>query len=818
MTVPARRSGLAPWLLAMRIARRSAIRNKGRALLIALLLAVPVYAGATLLLVWQASYASTQSEASWKLGQADLRLDVPSTDAVTSQLPAGSNVVAFSSGETVIEAPAGYRVTTFDAADVSDPMHQGRYVVRSGRPAGHAGEATLSSSLAESIGVRPGSTISLGGAPGRALAVVGVVDTADQLSRQMMVVSSADPLAQRGTQHLLVDLPGDQARWEPPAINGLSYADRASIEPTAAQQATRIAGLVVVVGFAGVQVGLLAATAFSVGARRQRREMAMLSAVGATPPQVTRVLLADGALLGLLGGATGVIAAVATFAAARDTLERLVNHPLKDTAPPVTALLLLVVGAIGFGLLAALGPAWNLARLQVWTALASRELKPRAQALRLTRAAGALAAVGLLIVLYAVRPQVSDAKFAAIGAGLILLGLAAAGPALVAVASRVVTRLSFPARMAVRHADRHRLRTGAAVAAICAAVAGSTAIVLFFSADTSTGAARQPNIRSGQLLIPAQGASALTEGDQTALRQRLPIRALVPITTAPATAGYFSQGGPSNEPPPDLSQAVAVGGEDLISAVTGRAATAEARDALNRGDAVAFYPAFAKDGRARLDINGKNVDLPALVVPIDNYYRQLPAIMISAASAQRLNLSTSSAGLIIDTMRPPTTEETQAAESVVLGAQVRAEGNSLSQPARLVSPTKVSTGQATDPLLYVLAIVSGVVTIVATTVVVGLARVEMRTDLSTMSAIGAGPRILRFVNAVQAAFIVGLGALAGTVAGIAPAAGLVALRPDMTWRMAWGPLVIIVVGAPILAMAVAATLRQPRLLLTRRLG
>ncbi|MFF5173635.1 FtsX-like permease family protein [Micromonospora sp. NPDC000089] len=802
--------------MALRIAKRSAARNKRRALLIAALLAVPVFAGAALMLVWNASYASTAREASWKLGQADLRLDGSTTETVKADLPAESRFAAFSSGETVIDGPSGYRAAEFDAAQLNNPLQQGRYVLRSGHPAERAGQVTLSTALADALNAKSGSVITLAGSPGRTLEVVGVVDTADELSRQIMIVSDADPLTQKGTRHMLVDLPGDQSTWNPPAINGLSYADRASIQPTVAQQAARIAGLIVVIGFAAVQVGLLTATAFSVGARRQRREMAMLSAVGATPPQVRRVLLADGALLGLIGGMTGVAAAAITFAAARDSLERVVNHPLQETKPPIIAMTLLVLGAIGFGLLAALGPAANLARMPVWAALAGRELTPRAEAVRLTRAAIALAAAGLLVVLYAVRPQVSDAKFAAIGAGLILLGLASAGPALVAVISRIATRLSFPARIAVRHADRHRLRTGAAVAAICAAVAGSTAIVFFLSANTSTGAARQPNLRAAQLLVPAPAASALTDSDQRALRQQLPIRTLVPITTVPVTAAYFGQEGPSNQPPPDLSQTVAVGGPELISAITGHEAPGEAREALNRGDAVAFYPAFVRDGHARITANGQNTDLTALVVPTDNYYRQLPTVMISPATAKQLGLPTTTSGLIINAFRPPTAEETQAAESVVLRAQVRAEGSQLGSPARLVSPTK-GTVQPTDPLLYVLAILSGIVTIVATTVVVGLARIEMRTDMSTMSAIGAEPRVLRTVNAVQAAFIVGLGALAGTLAGVAPAAGLVALRPDMTWHMAWGPLAIIVVGAPLLAMATAVTLRQPRLLLTRRI-
>jgi putative ABC transport system permease protein len=121
-------------------------------------------------------------------------------------------------------------------------------------------------------------------------------------------------------------------------------------------------------------------------------------------------------------------------------------------------------------------------------------------------------------------------------------------------------------------------------------------------------------------------------------------------------------------------------------------------------------------------------------------------------------------------------------------------------------------------MFLVLAAVSAVVTLAASAVAVGLATAEMRTDLSTLAAVGAGPRLRRRIAAAQAGLIVGIGATLGVVGGIAPAAGLVAFRDNLEWRVPWLPLAITVLVAPVVAVLATALLTRPRLVLVRRLG
>lgn len=110
------------------------------------------------------------------------------------------------------------------------------------------------------------------------------------------------------------------------------------------------------------------------------------------------------------------------------------------------------------------------------------------------------------------------------------------------------------------------------------------------------------------------------------------------------------------------------------------------------------------------------------------------------------------------------------------------------------------------------------VTLAAGAVAVGLTTAEMRDDMATLAAVGAGSRLRRGIAAAQAGLLVGIGVLLGVVAGVAPAAGMVAFRRDLEWQLPWLPLTVTVLVTPVLAVLATALLTRPRLVLTRRVG
>jgi len=172
---------------------------------------------------------------------------------------------------------------------------------------------------------------------------------------------------------------------------------------------------------------------------------------------------------------------------------------------------------------------------------------------------------------------------------------------------------------------------------------------------------------------------------------------------------------------------------------------------------------------------------------------------------------------VFDTTREPTGAELAAAQTTALTAQLRRGAEGWSGPARLLVGKEPTQGGKTDPMVYVLAVISTLTTVLASGVAVWLAAAEMRDDLSTLTAVGAGPRLRRWTAAAQAGLIVGIGGILGVAGGIAPAAGLVALRNDLSWHVAWWPLVLTVLGAPLLAVVVTALATRPCLTLVRRL-
>jgi putative ABC transport system permease protein len=392
----------------------------------------------------------------------------------------------------------------------------------------------------------------------------------------------------------------------------------------------------------------------------------------------------------------------------------------------------------------------------------------------------------------------------------------------VSLAGRAARRLPPAVRLAARHAARHRLRTAASVAAVCTAVAGSMALMLINAAENVDHVMLQPTARAGQVLVPAQAAGRLTPESLRELERSLPTRATVPVHPLRATAAeqldesadYGNSG-----LPPMPSQTVAVGGAELIRAVTGAEAPPAALETLRHGGAVAFTPSLVDGGRLELQADGRaKIQLPAAVVAAPDTYTDLPGAVISARTAAAHKLALGPASLIVDTVRVPTAAEIAAATSIALAGQVGAGSADPATLAGLTVGAKPRVHRDFGAMFLVLAVVSGLVTLAASAVAVGLAASEMRDDLSTLAAVGAGPRLRRRIAAAQSGLIVGLGALLGAAGGIAPAAGMVAFRTDLSWQVPWLPLTVAVVAAPLLAVLATTVLTRPRLVLVRRLG
>ncbi len=220
-------------------------------------------------------------------------------------------------------------------------------------------------------------------------------------------------------------------------------------------------------------VGLVVGGTLGVAVQTQRRELALLRAVGATPRQVRRLAAVQA---GLVAAAATVMGAPLGYLLAGRLRELLVGtgmlpEAIRLVVGPVPAVvgIALVLGVVH---LAATLASRRVSRLPATEAVAESQTEPRQPSAArgivgaLLILAGTVAAVGPLLV----RSDLGAAGTATSGL-VIAIGLAVAGPRLVSVLTDLAGRL-LPARvsattwLAVQNSRAASLRVGSAVATL----------------------------------------------------------------------------------------------------------------------------------------------------------------------------------------------------------------------------------------------------------------------------------------------------------------------------------------------------------------
>jgi ABC-type lipoprotein release transport system permease subunit len=147
----------------------------------------------------------------------------------------------------------------------------------------------------------------------------------------------------------------------------MDEADRAAAERAGAVVAISAGALVLLAVLMCLLAALAIARSLSASVRGRAREIAVLQAVGATPRDVRRVVLVEGAIVGLAGGIAGtLLAAALSLAADRAALRLLPDFPFRPETffafPAWLPLLGIGVPALS-AVLGALAPAAAAARV-----------------------------------------------------------------------------------------------------------------------------------------------------------------------------------------------------------------------------------------------------------------------------------------------------------------------------------------------------------------------------------------------------------------------------------------------------------------------
>lgn len=838
----------------LRIARRDAWRHKARSALVVAMVAVPVMGLGAADVLARTMQLGPSERVSREIGQADVAILGPGGGRVTQgadpstgyddvgshRLTAGSpaayalqakalRMVGARAGVTTLfgtsaSVRAGGRLVQADRIDVdlASPLTAGIASVLDGRAPRNAAEIGVTPHLASRLGVSLGGRLDVSGA---VRTVTAVVRDPEALNGDVVYGPALAPSDPRSPTILAAT--SHPVTWpQVQALNALGLvvtsrdvlihppADLPSPGGSSGLDPQRIGIATVAIGLAVLEVVLLAGAAFAVGARRQRRDLAVVAAAGGDAPDLARVVLSAGVLLGLTGAVVGLGLGVAAGLLALPEVSRLVGRsPGQFDLRPAELAAVLLLGLVT-GVLASVLPARAAARDDVIAALTGRR-----GILRTPRRVPAIGAAMVVIGAVLAARSAADYHFRLIltGAAISELGFVTCAPSVVGAAARLARHLPLAPRLALRDAGRHRGRSGPAVAAVMAAIAGSIAVSTYFVSTVHRDRADYvPQARVGQpVLQVARGGPHAAQRLQAALaatRTDLQASRTVPVPTV-GCVQFHSRcediAVPGGGGQTDL---LAVGGSTLLNELTGRTNPAAA-SALAAGKVVVFSMTASSDAdsvyrTARNDhglvpLHGASV-YRDVVGPSGTTF---PG-MVSPATARRLGLRTGS--------RTPRSYVAITAGMPTQHQQDLADGELPTGSVLTLDRGYQSNGYSAG--LIVLAVAAGLVTLGATAVSVGLSMAESKPDLVTLSAVGGRPRTRRMLVASQAGTVALLGALQGVVAGLIPAwAILHAVHGSVPFVLPWTSIFATVVGVPLLAMLGTAAFAGSTPTLERRL-
>lgn len=832
-------------------------------MLTAILVALPVLVATVAALAAHNSAWTSEREVTQSMGSADAELMVAPFEAVRTRpalylepkkasratarrdpanvdvlqlLPEGSRTAqrAYSSTATL---PTGGQVEVVFADE--DPLTAHLGEITSGRHPQAPDEVALGAVAAEEFGLleedgelRQDASLTL--ADGTDLRVVGLVELMGWVTPRAGVLAPVDSVlndAGPGRSVYLVDLPvmsraelkelhrelaaaGVMLRPRDSVLNPAQWGfeDFDTFDPAPMVVAATV------IGVGALEVVLLVGAAFAVAARRQVRDLGLLSANGGAARDVRRVLLAQGLVLGAVSSVIGAALGVWVFRRWIPTWESVAGQEMWRNELDWRALaLILVLGTLS-SFLAALIPAWSISRLTPVAALSGRfpvqvrEAKAHRGALVLAVAGALLLAAGGWATARTFGPRGRDeilAPFVA-GLGLLLLvvGVVWATPYLVRRSAELGRVLPLTGRYALRDAGRHRFRSASTVIALTVTV--SAAVLAGFALDAATRAETANGMlppQTVQIYLDSVDGPDTTESAQAAIERVLgPTEVLTSYgLTAPDRrawpVGVRDRGG---------EREVRVVTEEDLVALLGEK-DPEVLEAFRSGALVSTFPAYADRDQVTLRVLGRrNAELPTWELSVTAARAAADAprdfasgnrLLISAETASTLGLRASYGQMMVTADRPITRDDLER-------LQVYGLFGWSSDPDRADLKSLRYAGMG----------VAGLLALLVVGVAVGLSAAESKDDVATLAAVGAAPRQRRAFGAAHGLFLAALGC--GLGGGIGIAAGLALTQVDgvagvaLPWDTTLGTMGLVAVTATIAGWLVTPT----RLDLTRRTG
>ncbi|MFJ2031944.1 ABC transporter permease [Streptosporangium sp. NPDC087985] len=872
-------------LAALRISRRGIGRARARSALIIVMIGLPVLAITAVLTYFATEDLRPEERLTMELGAADAKLtDTGATEPIRQDVTGGAwepgGVVGKSRrSQAEIQALAGpgsrlipmnegyapYWAGTDDEyvgvreVDLRDPMAGAMFPLVRGRYPQAADEVVVTAPME----LATGSTLRVYHRDGVPKRVVGTVVRRPLDPRMVIIGLPGSLILASGPAEVerswLVAAPApitwdDTLRFNqagvrvwsravlenpPPEGNGPGQALLSMARPlNGIDVLTAVLGVTLAI----IEVVLLAGPAFAVGLRRRRGELALIAAQGGSARHLKLVVLADGLTLGLTAAVLGAVLGVGV---ARGIVAYMGIWPAGRLGPfevPFGQIALVAALGVFSGVAAAVVPAVQAARVNVVAALAGRRPTVRDRAgwpllglVLLTAGAGAM--------VFGIRSADVMILF---GGVLGLLGLVMVTPWLVRLIGRPAGRLPLPLRLAVRDASRNRGRTAPAIVAVLAAAAAfSTVAVSVASRDRASQEYYRQAYPTGATAIYGDDVTEEAWGKIRPIVDRtlpgVPLVETYRPVEADGQSVYFDQvdgncsrcftsQGPLGRLP--------AGGPDLLRLLLGRTDRV-AETALAEGKMVIFNPEAVRDGRIRFNVSSwdwtadqekvKALTIPAVVVTVPGPFNVLGVMPVAAIT--KAGLTPKLSHLLVDPAVARLTPEQEQRLSV----PVRAVTSKVAVRTERGSRQNDDSGALRT--LWIMAALASVVVLGGTLAASGLAATDARSDLDTLSAVGARPLTRRLVAAGQATVVAGFGVPLGLLVGLVPGLALasqVSLRhggePEIglngvpfekvgvVLSVPWPTLLAVGIGLPLLAALIAMASARTKVTLVRRTG
>ena len=438
------------------------------------------------------------------------------------------------------------------AQDPNGPFGRPMLSLLSGHYPTAAGETALTPSLASDLGLKIGDSWPQGDHQ-QPLRVVGLVQNPENFEDQFALVAPGQ-VSNPSEVTVLFDAPGVPPQQIGPNVQTPASAAQSNPLPAIAIGGGLTMGMLL--------IGLVSVGGFTVLAQRRLRSFGVLASLGATENNISLVVKANGAVVGVVGAIVGAGVGLLAWLAYRPTFQATAHRSIPLSAVPwpvVAAGMALAVLAAYFS---ASRPARAVARVPVLAALSGRPNPPP----KVHRSA--LPGLGCLVAAFLVIGYGGSRNTPGGGAPETVLGLALLVPAVVLLApfclsllGRVGRVAPVTVRLAWRDLARYRARSGSALAAISLGVLIAVIICVVAAARYAnpldyTG----PNVASNQLIVytytpgsllgrPVAGSSPATEQKTAlAIAGLVGSHDVVELLTTSATLSHAGPGPNWNSP------------------------------------------------------------------------------------------------------------------------------------------------------------------------------------------------------------------------------------------------------------------------------